>query len=100
MFSASFFADAGDSFVNQIFQFVCHRHVSEDFMDLNDSLIEQRPFDGILDELRMCAFLDALGCCFRGSDDFHDFLSSGVLRSAQRANTTDGNTIEESGAPG
>jgi hypothetical protein len=60
--SASFFADADDSFVNQIFQFVCHWHVGEGFVDRNDGLIERTPFDGIL---RKCAFLEALGRCFR-----------------------------------
>jgi hypothetical protein len=55
--SASFFANAGDSFVNQIFQFVCHWHVGEGFADLNDGFIEQRSFDGILHGLRKCAFL-------------------------------------------
>jgi len=55
----SFFANAGNSFVNQVVQFF-GRHVSEGGTHLIDGLIEQAPFDGIFNEPRKGAFFEAL----------------------------------------
>ena len=56
--SASFFANAGDSFVNQIFQFVCHWHVGEGFLRTSMMVLSNRGhLTASLHGLRKCAFL-------------------------------------------
>ena len=53
-------ANARDGFVDGMAQFV-GGHGSEGFACLFDGLIEKAPLDGIFDEFRECAFLEALG---------------------------------------
>jgi len=50
------FADAGDSFVDYVLEFVGW-NVSKGFAGLVDGLIEQTPFDGVFDEFGEGALL-------------------------------------------
>ena len=52
------FADVRHGFIEQTLHLV-RGDVGKSLADLTDPLIEQAPFDGILYELRECAFLEA-----------------------------------------
>ena len=61
-------ANTGDGFVNDILQ-VVSGYVSEGFANLADGLIEQSPFDSILDEFREGPFLEALRAKIRAQSE-------------------------------
>ena len=62
------FSNTGDGFVDDDLQFVSG-YVSEGFANLADGLIEQAPFDCILDEFREGTFLEPLRAKIRAQSE-------------------------------